>query len=249
MLELACIVEKGIREYNDDRASINGKYVEEGTYITQAPDGICLAIVCDGLGGYSNGHKAAEMCVKAMMQLYGEKVTGSIIESQLSRTNDEIEDFQRKDRNHSNMSTTVAGLYINGDDFIAFNVGDTRIYRYRSYLSQLSTDHSKWQDQLDLGLTPESGMESVLTRCIGGQFAEPEILHGIDRVFTDDVYIICTDGVWGVLDAEDFEGVLSQDVSTSNAAALLMELAKKNNSQDNLSIILIRRLSKCRIVI
>jgi len=243
LLEITCIVDKGIRDYNDDRASINGEYVEEGTLTIQVSDGMCLVIVCDGLGGYSNGHKAAEMCVKDIIQLYGEKISVDIIESQLSRTNDEIKYFQGTDREHSNMSTTVAGLYINGDDYIAFNVGDTRIYRYRSYLSQISTDHSKWQDQLDLGLIPDAGMESILTRCIGGQFAKPEIVQGKDRVFIGDEYIICTDGIWGVLDTEVFERVLSQKLSTADAAATLMDLAKKNNSQDNLSIIIIRRVS------
>jgi len=243
MLELACIVEKGMREYNDDRAFVNGVFIEEGSHYTENAEGACLAIVCDGAGGYAYGHKAAEICTEVMSQLYGTCITVEDIETQLDKANNEILAAQMADRKCSEMKSTVAGLYINGDNFIAFNVGDSRIYRFRSYLFQLSTDHSLWKQQLELGLKPVSGMESVLTRCMGGSFAEPETVQGIDRVFTGDVYIICTDGIWGVLDVEDFERVLSQEISTADAAAMLMEVAKRNNSQDNLSIILIRRIS------
>ena len=45
--------------------------------------------------------------------------------------NRDILDAQRTDVYHSKMATTIAGVYISNDSFIAFNVGDSRVYRLR----------------------------------------------------------------------------------------------------------------------
>jgi protein phosphatase len=141
------------------------------------------------------------------------------------------------------MTTTVAGLYINGDDFIAFNVGDSRIYRYRSpYISQISRDHSLKQEQIDLGLEPKPGQENVITHYLGGTRAAPEIVDGLGRVFENDVYILCSDGVWGVLKDDDFENLLSQKLSVEKSCEALISLALQKGSKDNLSIIICRRI-------
>ena len=242
MLEIACMVEIGKRPANDDRAAINDIVVTQSFQYIESEDN-CLAVVCDGVGGEAYGFKAAEIVASYFSRVYGEKLDVDKLEAHIANANNEVLTAQKTDRSWAKMKTTLAGIYINGDDCIVFNIGDSRIYRYRAYLYQMSKDHSHKQEQMDLGLTPKPGTENVITRCMGSDHAKPDIVEGIGRVFDNDVYILCTDGVWGVLEADDFEHVLSQEKEIDKAAKALIELATKKESQDNQSIVIIRRVN------
>lgn len=240
MLEIACLIDKGKRPYNDDRAAINSHLVSIGSY-SETTEGSCLVVVCDGVGGEKFGNEAAEIVTDTFSRLSGNQLTVEIISEYIKKANEAVIAAQKKDIEHSKMATTIAGLYINGDDFIAFNAGDSRVYRYRSYISQISKDHSLWQQQLDLRLTPTQGQESVITHFIGGNQAIPEIVEGTGRVFENDIYILCSDGVWGALEDEDFEKILKQDKKTEEMCRCIIDLALQKGSDDNLSIIIVRR--------
>jgi protein phosphatase len=242
LLEIACLVDPGARSpANDDRAAVNSKLVSQGSY-TETAESTCLVVICDGVGGEAYGNEAADIVTEFFSRLGGKPLTVDNIKEHVSKANKEVINAQKKDFKHSKMSTTVAGLYINGDNFIAFNVGDSRIYRYRSYISQISKDHSLRQEQIDLGLVPKPGLENVITRYIGGSRALPEIVDGTGRVFENDAFLLCTDGVWGVLDDDDFEKVLSQGKKTDETCEDLVELALQKKSSDNLSVIIVRSL-------
>ena len=51
------------------------------------------------------------------------------------------------------MATTITGIYIDGNDFITFNSGDSRVYRFRNGLvRQLTHDHTILQELVDSGI-------------------------------------------------------------------------------------------------
>jgi len=246
MLEIACVVDGGIKSpANDDRAAVNNTLIKQGSYAETA-EAACLAVVCDGVGGEAYGYEAADIVAEIFSRLAGMPLTAEIINEYIAKANQAVIAAQKTDLKHSKMATTIAGLYINGDNFIAFNVGDSRIYRYRSYISQISKDHSLWQEQIDLGLEPKQGQEGVITHYFGGPCAVPEIVDGSGRVFNNDMYILCSDGVWGVLTDDDFENILSQEYTkeytVEKACGELVALALKKESQDNLSAIIIRKV-------
>ena len=240
MLEIACMVDPGTRPSNDDRVAVNKKIISQGTY-TETVDTACLAIVCDGVGGEAFGFEAAEIVTGIFSNLSEMPLTVAIVTEYITKANEAVIAAQKTSSGHSKMSTTIAGLYINKDDCIAFNVGDSRIYRYRSYLSQLSKDHSLRQEQIDLGLLPKPGQEGVITHYIGGNCASPEVVEGIGRVFDNDVYILCSDGVWGPLEDDDFEKILSQGGTVEELCRTLVATALQKGSDDNLSVIMVRK--------
>ena len=168
MLEAACLVEAGVKSpKNDDRVAMNSELMAEGSYST-----ICenhgLFIVCDGVGGEAFGYEAAEITTSIFSGLSGKELTIEIIKEHIVKANEAVLTAQKKDSYHARMATTIAGVYINGDDFIVFNVGDSRIYRYRNpYIMQLSTDHSVWQEQIDLGLEPKPEQRNMITHYLG----------------------------------------------------------------------------------
>ena len=244
MLSIACIVDQGIiRLSNDDRAAVNSSLISEGLH-TETADSSCLVIVCDGVGGVDYGNEAAEIVTDIFSRLSGTQLTEEIIRECIDKANDAVIMAQNTDVRRAKMATTVAGLYIDNDDFIAFNVGDTRVYRYRTpYIAQISKDHSLWREKLDSGGVALPEHKGRITRCLGGGFAVPEIVRGDGRVYVNDVFVLCTDGVWGVLDDDDFERVLvgANERNTDVLCGELINLALEKGSDDNLSIILVRR--------
>ena len=229
MLEIACFVDIGLRTKNDDRVAVNSKLISKGSY-SETAENSCLTIVCDGVGGEAFGNEAAEMVTDVFSRISGSKINVDIINDYIAKANEAVINAQKKDESHSRMTTTIAGLYINENDFISFNVGDSRVYRYRSpYIMQLSTDHS----------LPEK--TNVITRYIGGDYAEADIVEGKSRVFDKDIYVLCSDGVWGSLKNEDFENELLQKSGLEEKCQSLVKLALEKGSRDNLSIIIIRR--------
>lgn len=241
MLEIACVVDPGVKfPANDDRAAVNNKIIAQGS-LSDTAETTCLVVVCDGVGGEAFGNEAADIATDIFSRLSGTKLTVDLINEYIAKSNEAVITARKIDFKHSKMSTTIAGLYVDGDDFIAFNVGDSRIYRYRSYISQISKDHSIRQEQIDLGIEPKPGQECFITNYIGGMCMAPEIVDGTGRMFEDDVYILCTDGVWGVLTDDDFEKVLSSINKINEACQALIDLALQKGSQDNLSVIILRR--------
>ncbi|MCL2065101.1 MAG: serine/threonine-protein phosphatase [Candidatus Cloacimonetes bacterium] len=237
MLEIACYINIGKRPYNDDRVLINDKLVSEGTY-TETTESCCLVAVCDGVGGADFGFEAAEITLNTFVShstdFQSAESTADFqsadIENIISQANNAVIKAQRKDAQHSKMATTIAGLYINNNDFIAFNIGDTRIYRFRSpYIMQLSTDHVNEEQK------------NALTRFIGGNRAIPNIVDGKDRVFENDIYVLCSDGVWGTLKNEDFENIIINNDKLEIMCESLVELALEKRSTDNMSIIIVKR--------
>ena len=231
MLEIACMVDGGKRSpANDDRAAVNKQLVLQGFY-SETVKGPSILVVCDGVGGEAYGYEAAEISANIFSNLSGAQLNADTIKENIEKANEAVIAAQKKDFKHSKMSTTIAGLYINENDFIAFNVGDSRVYRYRTpYIMQLSTDHS----------LPEQ--KNVITRYLGGCYSKPDIVEGIGKFFDKDVFALCSDGVWGSLDSDDFEDILSQDTGLEEKCKALVSLALKKGSTDNLSIIIARRI-------
>ena len=241
MISISCHVQTGKREKNDDRVAVNKTLIAQGSYFETAEQ-TCLTIVSDGVGGENFGDEAAEIVTGLFSEISDKILTVSEIEKHISVVNDAVLQAQKKDLKHAKMATTIAGLYINNNDFIAFNIGDSRIYRFRSpYIMQISIDHSLRQQQIDMGNEPSPGSESTITRFFGGGSAKPSVTDGLGRVMQNDVFVLCSDGVWGKLENCDFEQVLLTQNSLETKCRLLTELALQKGSTDNLSVIIVRK--------
>ena len=242
MFRVVCIVDEGIeRNGNDDRAVVCRAVVCDGFYEEETKT--VLAAVCDGVGGEAFGGKAAEIAVTHFSLLLDLNVTEEIIRSAINEVNTLIVNAQKEDKAYARMASTIAGIYLNGDDYIAFNVGDSKVFRYRPpYIAQLSTDHSLVEDLKELGLDAKPGQEHVITRYLGGQYSTPEIVDGKGKSLDCDVYLVCSDGISDVLSEIDLEELFSQPIPDGELCRKLVDMAIFKGSTDNLSAIIIRRI-------
>ena len=190
-----------------------------------------LAVLADGLGGYSKGEIAAQNLIDTAESVFQERcdLTPKALLNQIciqchQRLSDEINgDTQLA-------ATTCVMLLLRQDEAYWAHVGDSRLYHFRGKEFQFRTrDHSL--QELDVNVEMESELDSQhsdiqhkLYMCLGGMNqVEPE--HGICAVDQNDWFVLCSDGVWNTLELEEFISSRTQDSSECSMAEYLAKLA------------------------
>lgn len=250
MLEVSAKVYKGIPETNDDRVLVNGCLVTLGQYHMKTEESRLLAALCDGVGGRACGYKAAETALLSLAQSAGDQMDAKELQKRIYMANAELMSVKSIPK-YAEMLTTLAGVYVDGQTFCVFHLGDSRVYRLRhQYLTQLTKDHSLVQDMIDLGeITREEAQnhpkKNIITRCLGEPSrCTPAVRCYEDDLVSGDIFLICSDGVSDVLTNDRIVRVLQrhrEDATLEAAADALVQSAVNNGSGDNISLILIRK--------
>ena len=219
-----------VREHNEDR------------YCAAA--GLGLWAVADGMGGLARGDWAATMVVEAIDGL--QRVDD--FEAMLSATAAAIRAANTKiyaesQARGTQMGSTVVVLMVRDRRFALLWAGDSRAYLLRDrHLHQLSRDHSQVQELIDRGLlTPAAAathpLRHVLTRAVG--VAEPLELDTIsDAIAPGDVFLLCSDGLHGVIDEAEIVAQLETIDSTEVAGAMVARCLERG-APDNVTVVTI----------
>lgn len=241
-----------IRKENQDNYYLNGSIRSLGRTDSaesgSSEDAFQCFAVCDGMGGEEAGDIAALLAVEALREMVVKKQIEDW-ESFIQKSNEKICLYQEQNQLH--MGTTMAGILIKDGQVNAVNVGDSRIYHYyKGKLRQLSVDDTEFRTLVEAGfLKPEdfaaSPSHNRLTQNLG---IPPEELI-LDPHFTKcgelrngDIFLLCSDGLYGVLPNDTLKSVLESEPDLTEACDKLTKLSLKNNSMDNVSILLVRVL-------
>jgi serine/threonine protein phosphatase PrpC len=139
---------------------------------------------------------------------------------------------------------TAVVLVIRGDQFACLWAGDSRCYILRDgKLYRLSLDHTVVREMLDRGmLSPENSadhpMRHVLSRVVGGE-PNVDIDAVVDEWRRDDVFLLCSDGLTGLVEDNDIEAALGS-ASPQEASQRLLDLTLERGAPDNVTILVIR---------
>ncbi len=165
---------------------------------------ITIAVVCDGLGSASYGAEAADrVCNFLLTTLKNRPLTWSMqksINHFIKSINNILYTESMDSYKREELITTLALVVIEGERLYGANVGDSRIYLQRAgRLLQLSLDHS----------SKERELEGVLTQAIGiTQSVEPYYFENI--ISSGDRVLLCSDGLYSVLDEDSIDLELSK---------------------------------------
>ncbi|SAL49927.1 PP2C family protein-serine/threonine phosphatase [Caballeronia humi] len=147
---------------------------------------------------------------------------------------------------HRSMGTTVTGLWRppGAGLLIAFQIGDSRLYRYRDgALLQLSRDQTLYQQALDLGSIDHLPPRNVLLQALGPL---PSIAPVVEAhaCMPGDRYLLCSDGLHGEVPHHEIEAVLAQMGASNTEAAMhagcrrLIDLALDAGGKDNVTAVI-----------
>ncbi len=183
-------------------------------------DEITIAILCDGVGSADFGAQAAQrVCSYMLTNLKNRPLSWSMeksIKHFIKNINNilYVESIEQYDREE--LVTTLALVVIEGNRLYGANVGDSRIYLYRSsQLTQLSQDHHE-----------EDEMEGVLSQAIGIS-ADVDPYYFENNINQNDKILLCSDGLYTIM---------NEDILASNINVGAHALVKKASllMQDNL---------------
>lgn len=223
-----------------------------------------VVVLADGMGGYNAGEVASGMATsliasglaetwsEARLAKLGREecmaLAEQLIREQIARANSAVFEAAQKDPQCAGMGTTlVACLFY--DDFLAVaHIGDSRLYRMRGeVLEQITRDHSLLQEQIDSGLISkedarQSHNKNLVTKALGIDPAvEPEV-H-VYEVQTEDIYLLCSDGLGDMIEDEEIQMTLIALRSNLDLTAQqLVQAANDSGGRDNVSVMLVKVL-------
>jgi PPM family protein phosphatase len=243
-LRAAAFTHQGaVRSSNEDTIAVGGWITSEPMIAPVllehevAAGLICL--VADGMGGHAAGEIASRAVAEHLSRRAAAAVDESALAALLRDADAELFALMREQPGWRGMGTTVAGIGVAPDRVLAFNVGDSRVYRIdQGALVQLSTDDTpgpKLADGRTAALT-----SNLVTQSLGGAYQVAGIdPHVLSEPLEDSArYLICSDGLSDLLDRTTMEQLLDGDDAAS--AAALFEAAMARGGDDNISLILLR---------
>jgi serine/threonine protein phosphatase PrpC len=213
-----------------------------------------LFAVADGMGGHLGGHVASRLAVQTLdtrtagITLDGDvRALADTLVAAARHANRTILEHGRQDPETEGMGTTLTVLAFPtapGSCAIA-HVGDSRAYRFRTgRLEQLTRDHTWIQAQVEAGrIAPEDARghpyANVLSRVLGmSDVGDADRL--VLPVATGDLFLLCSDGLTGMLDDDDIAAILTRGGPAGALVGDLVDEANRRGGLDNITAIIVR---------
>jgi serine/threonine protein phosphatase PrpC len=221
-----------------------------------------LFIVADGMGGHASGEVASKMAAETISEFYqrtkDEEATWpfkmdrslSYIENRLvcsvKLANLRIFETSARDLRYKGMGTTIVSGLVCGDKIYVGHVGDSRCYRVRDgKIALLTRDHSLLEDYKEAkpDITEEEERnfphKNVITRALGMR-ETVQVDIGGHQIESGDIYVLCSDGLSGMLTDPQIGEIVSNAKSLERAVAELVDGANRSGGTDNITTLLLQ---------
>ena len=212
-----------------------------------------LAIVADGMGGYEGGQEASRIAVETVRHLYDRDFVGdpqAVLLNAFLAAHDSIQRYAFEHPQFYGMGTTCTALAIVDRQLYFAHVGDSRLYLVRGEsISKLTRDHSYVGRLVESGIVRSEDAEShpqrhILTAALGsGHEIFPQVSEQPVTLEENDVLILCTDGLWGVVGDQDLAQA-ARIRPLSDACMKLVRMALERGGPDNVTVQLLRVSAK-----
>ena len=214
--------------------------------------GDVLALVCDGIGGGLAGEVASSEVVKYFDFAFESSGPFSDLESiinyldyHIALANRNVYDLSRQIREYRGMGTTLTGILISEFGVLSINCGDSRVYGFLdNKVFHLTNDHTLVNRMLENGEITIDEAENhpkrhYLVNAIG-IFDKTDV--DIHKVKDLDYYLICSDGLHGLLSDDEISKVVYEEgMSLDQKVEALKDLALLKGGYDNITVILVER--------
>jgi serine/threonine protein phosphatase PrpC len=210
--------------------------------------GEILLVVADGMGGHQGGEVASRMAIGTLGKLCreGDGDAPTRLQHAIERANFEIHKLASKDRTLNGMGTTIVALLLceKGPSFVA-HVGDSRLYRLRSEdFEALTEDHSVVALMIRNGtITPEEARDhpkrNQIMRALG-VWDETEVDIASLEIQTGDTFLLCSDGLYGMLPDEDLKALADRAPDSHTGVAWMIDAANQAGGSDNITAMVVQ---------
>jgi len=209
-----------------------------------------LIAVADGMGGHAGGEVASSVAINTLSEIAptftnpdtDHESASDLFLNSLHTIDGQIKAVTQDEPQLAGMGTTLTALFISASEISLLHVGDSRAYRLRgNELEQLSADHTVLQELLNNGIISESEAQvhpqrSMLTQALMGEGNLEPSLHVFEGKIKDR-YLLCSDGLTGVLSDKEIKSLIKGKDSAAAVDALI-DATYINGAPDNVTVIL-----------
>lgn len=196
-------------------------------------------VLADGMGGHNAGEIAAKEVIhhlsSSICQIFSssEDLSSlpSLLHKAILKANLWVHQLSEQKAEFQGMGTTLCCLLIHKKKLVFANVGDSRIYRFRGKLEQMTQDHRS--------CPLLRGKKNIITKAVGTTpHIEPDIhIQSIDE---EDLYFLCSDGLTDYVTDDEIAYVLDNHSCIKAASQQMVHLAKQNGGGDNITILMLK---------
>jgi serine/threonine protein phosphatase PrpC len=230
---------QGPRPYNQDRLAYS--YSKDAL----------LLVLADGMGGHRNGEVAAQLAVKTLTDAFQRLAVPTLsspakfLIDHIQQVHDMIENVTQAEEYVESPRTTIVAAIIQRGYLYCAHVGDSRLYHFRNgHLLFRTEDHSVVQSLYKKGMISKEEMathpyKNKIYNCVGGETPPQIDLSDRHELLEGDTVLLCTDGVWGVIDDQQIKEIIQRNNDITAATTDLMDSADFASDErgDNMSAI------------
>lgn len=242
------------RGNNEDNFYLNGAYMplaemDQGASLSCEIYGrFQIFAVCDGMGGEAAGELASSAAVGKLKELQNAMEKGTAIQAAIDAIVQEANEAVCV--LGKGAGSTLALLCLHEGYATCAWLGDSRIYLYRGgTLYRLTEDHTQSQRLVNLGVLDAEAAkghetQNVLTRYLGMEMEGFSLRPAYGKrllLQKDDVFLLCSDGLTGLLEEETILAFLEK--GPLQAAEGLIEEAIARGGRDNITALIAQVLS------
>jgi len=220
-------------------------------------------VVADGVGGHNAGEVASRLTVESLARFFrgyhadplqkwphpvdrSLSLGANLLRVGLQVANTEVRAAAAADRSRLRMASTVVALAVGDQQVAVAHLGDARAYRLRGdSLERLTRDHSLVEEMLasQPHMKPEEvasfAHRNVITRSVGSKAeAEPDVK--VEPLARGDVFLLCTDGLCGVIGDHVLAEILRRVPVPADACQALVDTANAAGGPDNITAVVVR---------
>jgi serine/threonine protein phosphatase PrpC len=228
----------------------NTRAVNEDSFLA----GPSVFLVADGMGGHAHGDRASAAAVRVFADRHVRETStrSSAVLASIAETNAAVRALTPSDAvDEAIAGTTVTGIALLEPDasgsasWIAFNVGDSRIYSWQAdHLEQVTVDHSAVQELIDAGKLSRAEAEghperNIVTRAMGVD-EDPDADVWLIPAGGEQLFIMCSDGLTKELSDDEISEVIRSNAdpfTTGTLAERLVSAAVAAGGRDNVTVV------------
>ena len=200
------------------------------------------------MGGANAGDYASSSLIQELVRLIRadkDEDISLIMRHAIDNTNLKLYMDSVSDPALSGMGSTLVTAVFDLDSATLYvtNVGDSRLYRIDSGITQITRDHSYVAEMVEAGVIDDESDEyrekkNLITRAVGvASSVEPDFFE--IGLHTDDIYLLCTDGLTNMLEDDDILRIIRACPDMDTAVQSLIDEANVRGGRDNISVILV----------
>lgn len=217
---------------------------EDSCDTVERADRTRLLVVADGMGGHQGGATASRTTVATISEFFEQDTannTEEMIRSAIASANARVYEMSQQDHELEGMGTTVVAFVLEARHRATVaHVGDSRAYRCRrGQIEALTIDHSVVAEMQRRGLisADEAAIHprrNEILRSVG-VLPEVEVELMSVKVAPGDRFVLCSDGLTGVVSDDEIAAVVQAETPAS-AVDVLIQMANERGGPDNITV-------------